>query len=81
MPGEELYNTKVTVVMNITAANKENAVARLTAALAKAGFDTVTDVDGYAGAFLAEEGTEPNPLPGDRTTPAITLAGRPTIWE
>ena len=82
MPDQEIYNTKVTVVMNITASGEEDAIARLSAALTKAGFGILEAVDGYAGAFLAEEGTESSPLPVSRPQhqprPVVPY---PAIWE
>jgi hypothetical protein len=59
----QVYNTKVPVVMNLIAEDGPSAVRRLSAALEKAGFPTMTE-QGYADAFEAEEGTEPTDLTG-----------------
>lgn len=55
-----IYNTKVSVIANLSAESEEKAIARLRRALMQAGF-TVYDED--LDAFEAEEGTEVTKLP------------------
>jgi hypothetical protein len=66
----KIYNTVVPVIANVMAADEQDAVSRLTAALDSAGFTPYEwdSLDAAPQSFEAEQGTAESgiPLPGGR---------------